>query len=247
MVMTTEAGGSDDMMVDINTRPLINVMLVLQIMFIITVPIQTHALKLQMRRCCPARRRLRPGCAHRHRGDEEGVGTRVKDGVRQRRGRWQVARDDLHLALFHAPQKRDEAVRVHGCRQAIVERLRHHWVVGDLAFAHQILGTGDLVGENDRQPVLSVAALELQRHLAAAILRRTASDAAAFQRQRVPNIASSRACTSTSRAVALFSYQAGTPVCGPGALPRARADATLLAEFGQFARAASDSAPARQA
>jgi hypothetical protein len=67
-----------------------------------------------------------------------------------------------------------------------VERLRHQGVVGDLAFAHQILGTGDLVGENDRQPVLSVAALGLRRHLAAVILRRTGSEAVAFQRQRVP-------------------------------------------------------------
>ena len=48
MAMTTGPGASDDMMVDINTTPLIDVMLVLLIMFIITIPIQTHALKLQM-------------------------------------------------------------------------------------------------------------------------------------------------------------------------------------------------------
>jgi biopolymer transport protein ExbD len=35
-------------MVDINTTPLIDVMLVLLIMFIITIPIQTHAVKLNM-------------------------------------------------------------------------------------------------------------------------------------------------------------------------------------------------------
>jgi len=38
----------DDLMVDINTTPLIDVMLVLLIMLIITIPIQTHAVKLDM-------------------------------------------------------------------------------------------------------------------------------------------------------------------------------------------------------
>ena len=44
------SGGSGDLevMVDINTTPLIDVMLVLLIMLIITIPIQTHAVKLNM-------------------------------------------------------------------------------------------------------------------------------------------------------------------------------------------------------
>ena len=37
-----------DVMVDINTTPLIDVMLVLLIMFIITIPVQTHAVKMNM-------------------------------------------------------------------------------------------------------------------------------------------------------------------------------------------------------
>jgi biopolymer transport protein ExbD len=41
-------GDNSDVMVDINTTPLIDVMLVLLIMFIITIPIQTHAVKLNM-------------------------------------------------------------------------------------------------------------------------------------------------------------------------------------------------------
>ena len=41
-------GGEDDVMIDINTTPLIDVMLVLLIMFIITIPIQTHAVKMNM-------------------------------------------------------------------------------------------------------------------------------------------------------------------------------------------------------
>jgi biopolymer transport protein ExbD len=44
------SGSSDDpdVMVDINTTPLIDVMLVLLIMLIITIPIQTHAVKINM-------------------------------------------------------------------------------------------------------------------------------------------------------------------------------------------------------
>jgi biopolymer transport protein ExbD len=49
MAMNVGSGGGDDeVMVDINTTPLIDVMLVLLIMFIITIPIQTHAVKLNM-------------------------------------------------------------------------------------------------------------------------------------------------------------------------------------------------------
>ena len=42
------AGGDPEVMLDINTTPLIDVMLVLLIMLIITIPIQTHAVKLNM-------------------------------------------------------------------------------------------------------------------------------------------------------------------------------------------------------
>jgi biopolymer transport protein ExbD len=50
MAMNVGSGGSGDpdVMVDINTTPLIDVMLVLLIMLIITIPIQTHAVKLNM-------------------------------------------------------------------------------------------------------------------------------------------------------------------------------------------------------
>jgi biopolymer transport protein ExbD len=41
-------GGEDNPMVEMNTTPLIDVMLVLLIMFIITIPVQTHAVKLDL-------------------------------------------------------------------------------------------------------------------------------------------------------------------------------------------------------
>jgi len=40
--------GTDDVMVEMNTTPLIDVMLVLLVMLIITIPIQTHAVKLDL-------------------------------------------------------------------------------------------------------------------------------------------------------------------------------------------------------
>jgi biopolymer transport protein ExbD len=50
--MAMDAGGGNptdlDLMVDINTTPLIDVMLVLLIMLIITIPIQLHAVSLNM-------------------------------------------------------------------------------------------------------------------------------------------------------------------------------------------------------
>lgn len=42
------SSGDHDVMVEMNTTPLIDVMLVLLVMLIITIPIQTHAVKLNM-------------------------------------------------------------------------------------------------------------------------------------------------------------------------------------------------------
>ena len=48
MAMNVGDGKEDDVMMEVNTTPLIDVMLVLLIMLIITIPIQTHAVKLDM-------------------------------------------------------------------------------------------------------------------------------------------------------------------------------------------------------
>jgi len=49
MSMNVGSGKGDmDVVVDMNTTPLIDVMLVLLIMLIITIPVQTHAIKLDM-------------------------------------------------------------------------------------------------------------------------------------------------------------------------------------------------------
>jgi biopolymer transport protein ExbD len=46
-------GGEDDVMVEMNTTPLIDVMLVLLVMLIVTIPIQTHAVKLDLPQGAP--------------------------------------------------------------------------------------------------------------------------------------------------------------------------------------------------
>jgi biopolymer transport protein ExbD len=52
--MAMSAGGAEgEPMMEINTTPLIDVMLVLLIMFIITLPVMTHAVKLDMPRPPP--------------------------------------------------------------------------------------------------------------------------------------------------------------------------------------------------
>jgi len=48
MSMSVGGGGEGGVMCDMNTTPLIDVMLVLLIMFIITIPVMTHAVKLDM-------------------------------------------------------------------------------------------------------------------------------------------------------------------------------------------------------
>jgi biopolymer transport protein ExbD len=48
MAMTLSSGGDGDPMVDMNTTPLIDVMLVLLIMFIITLPVMTNNINLDM-------------------------------------------------------------------------------------------------------------------------------------------------------------------------------------------------------
>jgi biopolymer transport protein ExbD len=48
MSMNVSSGGTDEPMCDVNTTPLIDVMLVLLVMLIVTLPIQTHGVRLDM-------------------------------------------------------------------------------------------------------------------------------------------------------------------------------------------------------
>ncbi len=50
MAMSIGGGGADEPMMEMNMTPLIDVLLVLLVMFIITIPVMTHAVKLDMPR-----------------------------------------------------------------------------------------------------------------------------------------------------------------------------------------------------
>ena len=50
MSMSVGGGGEDEPMMEMNMTPLIDVLLVLLILFIITIPVMTHAVKLDMPR-----------------------------------------------------------------------------------------------------------------------------------------------------------------------------------------------------
>ncbi|MCD0490699.1 biopolymer transporter ExbD, partial [Chromobacterium violaceum] len=60
MAMNVGSSGEDDLMMEINTTPLIDVMLVMLIMLIITIPIQTHAVKLDMPVNTPSKVQVKP-------------------------------------------------------------------------------------------------------------------------------------------------------------------------------------------
>ena len=57
---STTAGGDPEPMIEMNTTPLIDVMLVLLIMLIITIPVQLHAVNLNMPVGTPPTQELKP-------------------------------------------------------------------------------------------------------------------------------------------------------------------------------------------
>jgi biopolymer transport protein ExbD len=59
-VGSSSGSGEPETMIDINTTPLIDVMLVLLIMLIITIPVQTHAVKLDMPQATPPAENVQP-------------------------------------------------------------------------------------------------------------------------------------------------------------------------------------------
>ena len=64
MAMNVGKRRDDDVMIDINTTPLIDVMLVLLVMLIITIPVQTHAVKLDMPQGNPPPALVQPEVVH---------------------------------------------------------------------------------------------------------------------------------------------------------------------------------------
>ena len=129
---------------------------------------------------------------------EIGVGPRRQDLERERRRLGQVARDDPDRAGLRCRAAAARAVDVHRLVQAVGDRLADQRMVGDLALADEVLGAGDLVGED--RAIRSSA--PMRASCGGTFLpprkRGSASATPATQRQRVVNIgASSSAWIST--------------------------------------------------
>ena len=123
----------------------------------------------------PAHHRLGPALLQR-RVVEIGVGAGGQHLEGQRRRLGEIARDDPDGARLEPGEKSFQAFDVHRIVQAVGDRLADQGMVGDLALADQVLGAGELVGEDRRDQVFGPHARELRRHLPAA--------AEARQRQR---------------------------------------------------------------
>ena len=115
----------------------------------------------------PRHHRLRPPLLER-RVVEIGVGPRRQRFERQRRRAGQIAGDDTDVARFDPGQQPFQPVDVHRLVQAVGDRLVGQRMVGNLALADEVLGAGDLVGEDRGDQVFRLHAQELRRHLLAA-------------------------------------------------------------------------------
>ena len=118
----------------------------------------------------PAARHHRLGAALLERRVVEiGVGPRGQHLERERRRLREIARRPRGSAPDSMPSSSRSRPSVSiASLEAIAERLADQRMVGDLALAGQVLGAGDLVGEDRADQVLGGHARELRRHLAAA-------------------------------------------------------------------------------
>jgi biopolymer transport protein ExbD len=99
--------------VDMNITPLIDVMLVLLIMFVITIPIQTHAVKLDLPTCanCPIPNATRNEVAITRSGAILWNGTQVgEDGLRYELAQTKRMRPEPELHLRPDAEARYEIV-----------------------------------------------------------------------------------------------------------------------------------------
>jgi biopolymer transport protein ExbD len=101
-------GGEEEVMIDINTTPLIDVMLVLLVMLIITIPVQTHAVKLDMPQGKPPPALVQPAVVELD-IDFDGTiswnGTVLPDRASLERYLREAARQDPQPEIHLAPNK----------------------------------------------------------------------------------------------------------------------------------------------
>ena len=114
MSMSIGGGGEDEPMMEMNMTPLIDVLLVLLVMFIITIPVMTHAVKLDMPRPTNAPKLAEPVVIQL---EIDFDGTVLWNGTA-------VTVDDLDGLLPSRGSKRPAARAAHPPEQARVVRRR---------------------------------------------------------------------------------------------------------------------------
>ena len=75
----------------------------------------------------------------------------------------------MDFSTFEHSQQAQQRGNVHRLVQTIVQRLRDQRVVWNPALADDVFQAGDLVGKHRREQILALHALQLRRHLAAAL------------------------------------------------------------------------------
>ena len=96
---------------------------------------------------------------------QERVRLRVQRLVRQGRRLRRVARDEREAPRLHLLEHALESREVHRLEQAVLDRLLHERMVGDLPVAHQVLRAGELIGKDRRDQVFGLHPLQRGGHL----------------------------------------------------------------------------------
>ena len=99
---------------------------------------------------------------------QERIGPRRQHFHGERRRLDEIAGDDADGAGFQFAQQLFEAGEVHCFLQTIVDRLVDQRMIRHLALADDVLGAGELIGENIGDEVFGVHARQLRRHFTAA-------------------------------------------------------------------------------
>ena len=96
---------------------------------------------------------------------EKRVRIGVEDLMRKRRRLAGVDRKKFHLTVLHVLQHRQPSRQVHCLGQAVVHRLPHDGMIGDLDVAVMVLQAADRFGKRLRQQILAAEFLQERRHL----------------------------------------------------------------------------------
>src|SRR5213596_3817875 len=70
------------------------------------------------------------------------------------------SRDEREAPRLHLLEHALESREVHRLEQAVLDRLLHERMVGDLPVAHQVLRAGELIGKDRRDQVFGLHPLE---------------------------------------------------------------------------------------